>query len=256
MKPVFVPKISNVISWLAAIEALKNRGASESCMMLVDGEPGLGKTRTAQWWGTQSGAVQVRAKQGWTHSWCLQDLYEATSGKPATTRSTSVLFKLLCDALTERQVQAQRTGKTIAISIDEADHAVAGGKDVVEAIRDITDTLEIPTILVGMDRVAKRLNRYPQVASRIPASQRVHFNPLTLGDVRSVLSAVSDIEVKDDLIAFTHRACGGYTRELKEAIASIERFGLRQSGTPVGVEAMRGQTLLHDRATGAPIAVA
>jgi len=253
MKPVFVTKISNVVAWLAAFEALKSRGASESCLMLVDGEPGLGKTRTAQWWGVQVGAIQVRAKQGWTHSWCLQDLYEATSGKPATTKSTSALFKMLCDALTERQVQAQRTGKTVVISIDEADHAVAGGKDVVEAIRDITDTLEIPTVLVGMDRVAKRLNRYPQVASRI--SQKVQFKPLSLADVRSVISTVCEVEVKDDLIAFTHRACGGYTRELKEAIASIERFGLRQSGAAVGVEAMRGQTLLHDRATGAPMVV-
>lgn len=255
MKPVFVSKVSNVVSWLAAIEALKSRGAAESCLMLVDGEPGLGKTRTAQWWGVQSGAIQVRAKQGWTHSWCLQDLYEATSGKPATTRSTSVLFRALCDALTERQVQGARTGKTVVITIDEADHAVAGGKDVVEAIRDITDTLEIPTILVGMDRVAKRLNRYPQVASRIPAPQRVQFRPLSQADVRAIITSACEVEVKDDLIAFTHRACGGYTRELKEAIGAIERFGLRQSGAAVGVDTMRGQTLLHDRATGAPIAV-
>ncbi len=255
MKPVFIPKVSNVMAWLGAFNALKNRGASESCLMLVDGEPGLGKTGTAVWWGVQNQAIHVRAKQGWTHSWCLRDIYAAATGRPSQTRDTAKLFEAVVAALTARQAQAARVGHaTTVLLIDEADHAVAAGRDVVEGIRDITDHLEIPTVLVGMDRIRKRLDRYPQVASRI--SQKVEFKPLTVDDVRAVIAGISEVEVKDDLIAYTHRASGGYIRELKEAVAAIERFGLRQAGTAVGVEAMRGQVLLHSRETGAPVVVA
>jgi DNA transposition AAA+ family ATPase len=253
MKPLFITKVSNVVAWLGAFEALRSRGASESCMMLVDGEPGLGKTRTATWWGTQHQACHVRAKQGWTQSWCLQDLYHAATNKPAPYRNSAPLFRAVADALTTLQANAARAGRPAALVIDEADHAVGGGKAVLETIRDLTDLLEIPTVLVGMDRVDRQLGRYPQVASRI--SQKVRFQPLNRDDVQAVIAGVCEVQVKEDLVAFAHRSSAGYTRELKEAIASIERFGQRNAGKAVGVEDMRGQVLLHDRKSGKPIVV-
>ena len=43
MKTKFV-KTSNVLRFDTAMSALKKRGAAEACLVVVDGEPGLGKT--------------------------------------------------------------------------------------------------------------------------------------------------------------------------------------------------------------------
>ena len=45
-------KTSNTMKLLAALDALKNRGAEEACLAVIDGEPGLGKTTTIQWFAT------------------------------------------------------------------------------------------------------------------------------------------------------------------------------------------------------------
>lgn len=252
MKPVFVSKISNVRAWSSAFAALGERGAGESCLMLVDGLPGLGKSKTADWWSIQNGAKRVRAKEGWTQTWFLRDLLAGITGEQPTSNRRDDLFRSVITALNGYQSRAQREGRLAALVIDEADHAAISGRVVLDAIRDITDMTEIPTVLVGMDQFAKRLGRYPQMRSRI--SQQVTFQPLTLDDVQAVISGVCDVEVKPDLVKVVHRACGGYIRELKEAVAAIERAGQRL-GKPLGVEDMRGQVLLIDRITATPIQV-
>lgn len=253
MKSIFVSKVSNVRAWTTAFTALGERGAAESCLMLVDGEPGLGKTKCAAWWATQHGAMSIRAKEGWTQTWFLRDLHQELTGKEPTEQRRDGLFRAVIKALGTYQARAQREGRQAALVIDEADHAAISGRVVLDAIRDITDTMEIPTILVGMSLLSKRLGRHPQVQSRI--SQQVTFQPLSLDDVQAIITSVCEFEVKPDLVKLAHRACGGFTRELKEAIAAIERTGQRQPGKAVGVEEMRGQVLLRDRASGTPIVV-
>ncbi len=49
MKNEFV-KTKNVKHFLTGIANLSTRGAQEACLMIVDGQPGLGKTSTVNWW--------------------------------------------------------------------------------------------------------------------------------------------------------------------------------------------------------------
>ena len=58
-----------------------------------------------------------------------------------------------------------------------------------------------------------------------------------------------------DLVAFLHKVSDGFTREVKEGIAAIERFGKRSPGKEIDCAAMDGQPLLIDRRTGQPIRV-
>ncbi len=50
MKSAFV-QTTNVRRYLQALSALEDRGASEACFIVIDGEPGLGKTTTLRMGG-------------------------------------------------------------------------------------------------------------------------------------------------------------------------------------------------------------
>ncbi len=243
---------SNAKKFMNAIAALKQRGAQEACLVVVDGLPGLGKTTTMRRWVTETGSVYLRAQQGWTAGWFLSDLLEKMNVHPP--HSLKDKLRKARAELALRQSNALYTSGTFSLVIDEADH-VSRKESVVETIRGISDDTEIPTILVGMGKINNHLTRFPQVASRV--SQKVNFSKCSVDDVRDLINGRCEVPVADDLVTFLHKASGGFNREILEAIAYIERFGKRNAPGPEGLTLtdMAGQVLLNDRASARPIRV-
>ncbi|SCD23523.1 phage major tail tube protein [Brucella inopinata] len=75
MKNQFV-ETANVKRFLGALSALEQRGAQEACLVVIDGQPGLGKTTTLKHWVAQNGCVYLRAKKEWSPSWFMNELLE------------------------------------------------------------------------------------------------------------------------------------------------------------------------------------
>ncbi len=253
MRSTFV-ETANVTRFQRALGQVERRGAAEACLMVVDGPPGLGKTTVMRHWAAQTGSVYLRAKKEWTPCWFMRELI----GEMGATAPHAFerQFRMALEMLADRQADASITGRTFGIVIDEADH-VARQARIMETVRDISDTLELPIILVGMGRVRDALVRYPQVASRI--GQYVRFEPSDRRDVHRLLDGLCEIPVADDLAGYVARVTRGYTREIKEAIAHIERFGHRNppADPKVGLTLadMAGQVIVNDRKTGQPIRI-
>ena len=144
--------------------------------------------------------------------------------------------------------------KTFALIIDEADH-ISTNSRIMETVRDLSDMIEMPVVLVGMGKIRNNLIRFPQIASRI--SQYVEFTPATLQDVRNFFDERCEVAVADDLLEFTHKVTGGMNREIIEAMAFIERFGKRMPPAEGGLtlKHMAGQHIVNDRASGQAIHV-
>jgi DNA transposition AAA+ family ATPase len=240
---------ANVEALLAAVAELDRRGAEEACLIVVDGEPGLGKTHSVQRLSVQSGWVYLRCKKEWTPAWMLRELLETVGITPEY--SFEKMFRQAVAALSDRAVQAERDGGTFCLVVDEVDH-IARSSRQLETIRDLSDLLELPTILVGMGQVRSALGRFRQIGSRV--AKHVQYRPATLDDVRALAQAQCEVEVADDLCAFLHEQSLGYLREAKEGLAHIERFGKRNGG-PVTRDSMDGEVLMNDRKTGKPIKV-
>lgn len=253
MRQKFV-KTSNVLRFDAAVSALKKRGASEACIMVVDGEPGLGKTTSLSRFASQNRAIYIRAKKQFRPTWFLNEILKELRQEPP--HSFEKKFELTLKTLVQRQHQALSTGQTFALIIDEADH-ISNKPDVMETARDLSDMLEMPLILVGMGKIRKNLVRFPQISSRI--SQYVEFKPATIADVRLFFDEKCEVPVADDLVKFVHQVTQGMNREIKEALAFVERFGKRTP--PSGKDGrltlrdMSGQHIVNDRETGRPIHV-
>lgn len=249
MRPTFV-KTENYTRFLGGLLALNDRGASEACFLVVDGEPGLGKTTIVYRWVCQEGCVYLRAKKEWTPGWMLRELLGLLKVTPEY--SFERMFQQALGALAAKAKEAARDGTTFALVVDEADH-ISRKENMLETLRDLSDMLEIPFVLVGMGRIRQNLARFRQISSRV--GQPVEFQPCPLADVSALVKGLCEVPVADDLVAFLHRASEGYTREVKEGIAAIERFGKRNPGKTVDCALMDGQPLLTDRRTGQPIRV-
>jgi DNA transposition AAA+ family ATPase len=235
MYPKFA-QTSNVKRFLDGVGQLERRGAGEACWMLGRGEPGLGKTKTLQWWATQKNAVYLRAKTNWSPSWMLGDLVEEFGQQPE--RRFPDRFAQLMGLLSKSKR---------AIVIDEARNMLHDMR-LLETIRDLTDAVEPLFILGGEEFVAKRLEaRFPQISSRI--SSDVTFERATLPDVRACCDELSEVAIADDLVPRIHGESRGYYREIKNAIAAAEAVGKRRGGK-VKADDLKGVPLCHTRGEG------
>ncbi|MCX4349297.1 MAG: ATP-binding protein [Alphaproteobacteria bacterium] len=250
MKNEFV-KTKNVKHFLTGIANLSTRGAQEACLMIVDGQPGLGKTSTVNWWAVRNECIYLRAKKEWTPQWMMRDLITALNAVPLY--SFEKMYKQALELLAQFTNANSISGKNFAIVVDEADH-IARSSRCLETLRDLSDYLEIPFILVGMGIIRNSLKRFPQIASRI--GQYVEFKELDLEDTRLLVNTLCNVQVEDKLIAFIHKVTNGYSREIKEAIASIDRFAARNPGLElVTYDSMIGLPLMNDRRNSNPIYV-
>ncbi|MEN5083714.1 ATP-binding protein [Bosea sp. TWI1241] len=252
MKNSFV-ETENYLRFEGALKALDRRGADEARLVVVDGEPGLGKTTALMRWCAQNDAIYVRAKKEWTPAWFMKDLLAAF--RIPAPHAFSKGFEIAMNTLMQRRAALSLARRSFLVVIDEADH-ISRSIDIMESIRDLADVADAPFVLVGMGRIRDNLTRYPQVASRV--SQYVRFDKASDADVRALLDGLCEVPVADDLATFIRHATGGYTREIKEAIVNVERFGKRnQNGAdnPVTIAAMAGQVLVNDRKTGQAITV-
>nr|WP_295832891.1 ATP-binding protein [uncultured Azospirillum sp.] len=257
MRDRFV-KTSNVTRFMAGLTAIQQRGAGEACLMVVDGVPGVSKSTVVQWWAVQEDAILIRAKTKYTAAWLLRDLMEALGIKDEA-RKTEDMYRRVVQALAVRKQQAVKSGRMFGVAVDEIDHVLSErrrAEEILETLRDLSDILEIPTILVGMDRVRPALSKHPQITSRVGAY--VEFLPADQADAAAMVRDLCDVPVADCLIGCLLELSGGLLREIKEGIARIERFGTRNGASPdkpVTRAAMTGQLLLNDRATGKPLHV-
>ena len=252
MKNTFV-ETENYLRFEAALKALDRRGADEARLVVVDGDPGLGKTTSLTRWCAQHDAVYVRAKKEWRPNWFMKDLLGAF--RIPAPHSFSKGFEIATNTLMQRRTALSLARRTFLVVIDEADH-ISRSIDIMESIRDLADVSDTPFVFVGMGRIRDNLTRYPQIASRV--SQYVRFDKATDADVRALLDGLCEVPVGDDLADFVAHATAGYSREIKEAIVNIERFGKRNhngEGNPVTIAQMAGQVLVNDRKTGQPITV-
>ncbi len=233
MKRTFVKTIANYERFRTGISAVEARGAAEASMLLVTGEAGYGKSETVDHWAVHNNATYLRAKVEWTPHYFMGELAEAL--KLDTRGRAKDVFARIAGVL---------GGQQIPLVIDEVEHCLRDGAQVLEAVRDLSDLTEVMVILVGMEQVQARIARHAQISSRI--AKVVTFQPATVDDVAELCKHLAEIEIAADLVAEIQRQSGGRVREIMNAIAHVEQLTRRNGAARATLADMAGQTLTHD----------
>ncbi len=254
MKSKFV-KTKNYLRFAEAIERFEERGAEETRLIIVDGDPGLGKTTILQRWASAEHCAYLRAKTDWTPRWFLEELLKSLQVN-IVPFSYPNRFNMALAELSSRTQDAEVAGKQFAVVLDESDY-ITNKSQLVETIRDLADIAGATFILVGMGRIRDNLTKFPQTASRV--NGYVRFEPADIDDVKLFFKERCEVKIADDLAGFIHNATQGYNRELLEAVKSVERFGFRLTSYDEAIgltlKEMSGQFLINNRKNGQPIHV-
>jgi DNA transposition AAA+ family ATPase len=119
-------------------------------------------------------------------------------------------------------------GYTELLIVDEADRLKAAG---LEQLRDFFDRHRLGIVLIGMPGLEKRLERYPQLYSRIGFAH--HYRPLSAAELTFVLQKhwqqiglVLDIDdfTDSEAIAAIARITGGNFRLIHRLFGQIKRI--------------------------------
>ena len=213
MKSVFAIT-KNVKKFLAGVDNLMRRQKTIPGMMLVFGEPGTGKTRTALWWKIQNGNGEnripyVRATRVITPRALLEQiLYEL--GETPMWKTSQIL----------QQIKDHLLLNPRPIIVDEVDYLCRDG--FVEVLRDIHDLTDVPIIMIGMAEADKKLMRFRHLYDRI--SVIVPFKLLDLEDVKSLAQQMLDIKIEDDLLKHITEQSRGKLRRIITMFYKIERI--------------------------------
>ncbi|MDO6542787.1 AAA family ATPase [Photobacterium sanguinicancri] len=190
-----------------------SRSPAVPAIGLMDGRPGLGKTMaTLKLLNNIENGVYLRAVRLETPGSFLDRLLKEL-GIRDRPRNKMVKFERVVDALSmEPKV----------IFLDEADYYM-DQPDLLEMIRDIHDLTDTVIILVGMDKIARKVKMLPQLDSRISA--RYEFQPAAIEDLQVMVRDLLEdgIEVADDLLRRVLLETHGSYRLSAIALETIER---------------------------------
>jgi hypothetical protein len=95
-----------------------------------------------------------------------------------------------------------------------------------------------------MEKIQGKIARHPQISSRI--ARAVEFGPATVEDTAKLCAELCEIPVARDLVSEIQRQSAGRVREILNAIAVVERTGMRGGKDEVTLADMAGQALTHD----------
>jgi len=227
-------KTGNYERFRTAITAVENRGAPETGMLLVTGQPGVSKSVIVNRWAVEVKAIYLCAEVQWTPSRFLDALAE----------------KLKVDSTGRRREVYGRVVGAIARSraplvIDEVQRTLINNAITLDAIRQLSDLTETVVVLVaGEDKVLVRVKRYPAIARRI--YRLVEFQEASVEDVAQTCREKSEVEIADDLVAEVGRQSGGNMGHVINAIAAIELNCKRNGKRKATLADFQGKALVVD----------
>jgi DNA transposition AAA+ family ATPase len=211
MIEIFV-ETKNTVRLSQMYQALARRERGLPGFGLVCGSSGLGKTTAVRQMVGAIDGIYVRCEAMWAPTALCQAIAEGMGLEPDKTPHKT--FK----AIKDRSIIRPRP-----LIVDEADYLFNQPR-LLDMLRDITDSVDIPIILVGMDGIERKLLRYRQHARRMLRS--VEFQPLDAEDFDKFCDRVSEVALAPCLKGHLHQQTKGSIGLAMVGLSQIEKFGM------------------------------
>jgi len=198
----------------AAVEALVNRSPSLPGLGLIYGTAGYGKTAVVDHYYGAGETIYIRCMETWRPRRLMEEMLQVMkAGQP--------LYRL--DKLCDQVITGFKRWRK-PLFIDEADYLFRQGGAMLDIVRDIHDMTQVPIILIGMEAIHGKLQKYGQFFSRILPSAIVEFQPLTVPEITMITKSWTGLIIGPEAAAllgrfaeFDFRYIVGYLLTLEEA---------------------------------------
>ena len=208
MKKIFV-KTQNVKNFIGLVENMINKPKNISKMVLVYGEPGLGKSQTALWLACKYDGIYLRASNLMTGRWLLEEMVKELDEIPRFLTSDN--FNIVVKKLKQNPQ---------VIFIDEIDYLMNNYK-TIETLRDIHDETGCPIIFIGMGLAHRKLERYKHLYDKF--SEILKFETFGVDDLSQIIGKLSEITFTPDAIEYIYTKYNRF-RQIVQLINQMETF--------------------------------
>lgn len=229
----------NVEMFLSGAGHLERRGAREASIMLLIGEPGLGKTECVHRWADEQDAIYLCGYPKITAHMVLGELVRELGGIPDG-RYENRLQQ--ADRLLGRSFNDQKQPRPIIL--DEAQFYLKSKAEPLEIVRKLTDRHENTLVLVSMDDIQKEIAEHAQISSRIASVVKMQLADLE--DAEKLCDGLSEVKISQRLVEEILFHSGGRHRNIVKSIALAETFGKRNKKDYVSCILMNGETIAYD----------
>lgn len=191
-----------------ATQAFLREVVRMSCLAVLEGEPGVGKT-----WG----AYNFAQKRGIPFITAVEKIVmEKAPSRFFRTIVTEIVGRQptsLWDALDMLEQWAMSNGGQRAIFVDEAQWLTGKALDTFRRLHDVTG---VTVLLIGHENeLSRMLNRYPQARDRV--AMRFSVPPLSLEDIR----LLHGNDFSDELLRTIYEFTEGNFRRLHRVVSLL-----------------------------------
>lgn len=209
-----VAPVKNIARFAEALESVTDADHSSERMVLVHGATGVGKSTALAYFMNRFNAVYVEASPAWSLGSMLRAIL-AAMGQNARQRAADM----------EQQIVDELAGEGRPLFVDEMDYLFLPGQEtslrMLEALHSIHDKSRMPVVMVGMDKIDRKIKAREQIARRV--FQWVEFCDLDREDARIAADALCDVYVEDDLLDALFAATQGRMGRMRLGLSQIER---------------------------------
>lgn len=213
MKAIFVAT-KNIRRFQLALQRINHKYHGIERIALVAGEVGLGKTVAGIYFGARDGATMLTIWPRMTQHWFLRALAKELGIDEPAWRT-----ERLIEQIRYVLIQEPRT-----LIFDEVDHFFRDNDarkiDVLETMRKLHDTCHVPMVLIGEERINKKIERVPRLNDRI--IEIVRFERYKENDVKDIIDQLSDYRFEADAIEKITKTSDGRIRPIMRLIHKAE----------------------------------
>ena len=233
MKQHFV-ETSNHRLFTASVAAVENRGSPEACILLLNGEPGTGKSCTVDNWGAKRDAIYLEGIPGMSLSF-LRDYLADQTGVMA--RGKFEQYKGMVDFFKANHQP---------IILDEAQHGLPNKAECIEYLRRIAEQANTLLVLVCHSSEKHRFSehRLAHVATRVSASPEL--KPANVEDCETYLAELCEVVTDKGIAQQVYEQSRGRYRLMSNACRTLEVIGAKKEKTELTAADTKGIRLCED----------
>lgn len=213
MKKKYV-KTKNQERLTAGVWTMENKGSDSACLMFLNGDPGVGKTREVDHWGAKNGAVFIRGHVGMTLTGLRWSLSHQL-GLPKF-RNSSEEMQAQIAALAEGRHTIIFDEAQFGLSMRQQGAAAAG----IEYLRLIGEAARIFVILVCHSSETAGFTRHAHISTRISYNCKLYHADLE--DTTKFINELCDVSVDDAVAKVVFEQSGGRFRLVENAISNLD----------------------------------